>query len=79
MLNAFVGSLAMLFNGLNILRFQVGCMFFASGGLLAAKIIMTRKMGMPGMVWGTLLAQVVFCLVPSLIYLRRKVWPRLSV
>ena len=79
LLNAFAGSMAMLFNGLNILRFQVGCMLFASGGLLAAKIILTRKMGLPGMVWGTLLAQILCCLIPSLVYLRWKVWPRLSV
>lgn len=76
--NAFSGAVAMLFNGLNILRFQVIVMSVTAVLLLAAKIGATRWMGLAGMVWGTVAVQLVCSHGPSLVYLWRRVWPRLN-
>ncbi len=78
LLNAFAGSIAMLFNGLNILRFQVLMMSLTAAALLVAKIGLTRGFGLPGIVWGAVAAQTVFTYIPSLVYIVRRLWPRLT-
>ena len=75
--NSFAGATAMLFNGLGILRFQVVVMACTATALLIAKMTLTREIGLPGIVWASILAQTVFSYIPSLIYIRRRLWPAL--
>lgn len=61
---------AALMNGLRIVRFQAVCAVLTSVVALGAKVLLARRAGITGLVWGTSLAHVVFTLVPIGLYMR---------
>ncbi len=67
---AISGSIASFLNGVGVLRFQavIGVLMMVAN--VGFSILLTRVMGLSGVVWGSVLAQVIFVLVPLWIYLR---------
>lgn len=64
-------ALSMFMNGLNILRLQVICSFIMAITNIGLKIVLAGKIGVSGVAYATVLAQVLCVLIPSLVYLPR--------
>ncbi len=64
-------AVAMLLNGAGIVRFQVLCAVPMTVAAVLAKIILTRLVGLPGIVWGTLAAYLLFAMMPYAIVVPR--------
>jgi O-antigen/teichoic acid export membrane protein len=70
-LNSLNGPLAMFFNGAGALRYQaLTCVPMAAANL-ALSILLTRRIGIAGVVLGSIIAQALFCYLPALIYVPR--------
>jgi O-antigen/teichoic acid export membrane protein len=67
-LNCAYGPMAMLLNGANVLGFQVVCAVTMMTANLALSIALTKHIGLAGPVWGSVIAQVAFVILPSLVY-----------
>ena len=63
--------LAMLFNGASVVKFQVVCALSMAVANLVMSIGFARLFGLPGVIFGTLTAQVLFILIPYALYLPR--------
>jgi len=61
----------MLFNGMNIIRFQVICALLMAGGNLALSIVLTHLIGVSGVIWGSVITQAGFVLLPGAFYIMR--------
>ena len=59
----------MFLNGANIIRFQIFCAFFVGVGALMAKIFLAKIIGLPGIIWGTIIGYTCFAVIPYIIYL----------
>jgi O-antigen/teichoic acid export membrane protein len=70
-LNSFNGSIAMLLNGANVIRFQVVCAIGMAIGNLILSILLTREIGVSGVIWGSVISQSAFVLFPSMFYIVR--------
>ncbi len=70
-INSFDGSFAMLFNGASAVRFQAVCALLMTIANLAISIVLTREIGVAGVVWGGVIAQTVFILIPSAFFIPR--------
>jgi len=68
---AVSGSLGAFLNGAGILRFQVICAVLMMIANVVFSIMLTRRVGLSGVVWGSVLSQVIFILIPMWFYLRR--------
>jgi len=64
------GAWATLMNGLSLVRFQAVCAVLTAVVAIGAKVLLARRAGIPGLVWGTSFAHVAFTLVPIGVYLR---------
>ncbi len=62
-------TLSMFLNGANIIRFQIFCASLFGISALVAKIFLAKTIGLPGIIWGTILAYSVFAVIPYTIYL----------
>jgi len=70
-LNSLNGPLAMFFNGAGALRYQaLTCVPMAAANL-ALSIFLTRRIGIAGVVLGSIIAQTLFCYLPALVYVPR--------
>jgi len=69
--NSFNGPLAMLLNGIQALRFQVVCALTMAVANLGLSIVLTHRVGVAGVVLGTVVSQVLFILLPSFIFVPR--------
>jgi O-antigen/teichoic acid export membrane protein len=70
-LNSLNGPLGMFFNGAGALRYQaLTCVPMAVANL-ALSIFLTHKIGIAGVVLGSIIAQTLFCYLPALIYVPR--------
>lgn len=69
--NAINGSLAALFNGANVVKFQVICAILMAIANLALSIILANLIGLPGVIFGTVIAQLLFVVIPSAFYVLR--------
>ena len=67
-LSAAGNAVAMLLNGAGRLRFQVACAIPMSIGAFAGKILLSREIGLPGIIWATNLSYTLFVVIPSLFY-----------
>jgi O-antigen/teichoic acid export membrane protein len=65
------GPLAVFLNGVNALRFQAVCAVVMVVANVALSIALTEHIGVSGVIWGSVIAQVMFVLVPIAIFLRR--------
>jgi O-antigen/teichoic acid export membrane protein len=67
-ISAVGAALAMFFNGANILRFQVVCGLIMAVSALGAKIWLAQAIGLPGIIWGTIIAYILFTAIPLSFY-----------
>jgi O-antigen/teichoic acid export membrane protein len=70
-MNTLNGPFAMLLNGANIIGFQAVCSILMAIANVTISIILVQHIGVSGAVWGSVIAQFVFILLPSLWYVRR--------
>lgn len=63
------GAFATFLNGAGILRLQVVLAVLMMTGNLALSILLTMRIGVSGVIWGSVVAQVVFVIVPLTAYL----------
>lgn len=61
----------MFLNGANILRFQVVSAVLMATSALVAKILLGRAVGLPGIIWGGVVAYFVCTAVPFAVYIPR--------
>lgn len=67
-LTGVLGPLAMFFNGANVIKFQVFWSLVMGISNLAMSIVLARRIGVAGVVFGTVMSQLVFLVLP---YLRK--------
>ncbi len=63
-LEALGNALSMFLNGANVVRLQVTLALLMAVAAVFSKILLARLIGVPGVVWGTVLAYSLFCLLP---------------
>jgi len=71
MMNSFSGAMAALLNGANAMRFQAVCAVLMACLNLLLSIILTKSIGLSGVIWGSIIAQVLLVFVPSTVYISR--------
>jgi O-antigen/teichoic acid export membrane protein len=71
LLQALGNAVAMFLNGASVIRLQVICASLLALVGLAAKIVLARRWGLPGIAWGTVLTYSVFVAVPYLVVVPR--------
>jgi O-antigen/teichoic acid export membrane protein len=57
-------TLAMFLNGANVVRAQVVCAVFMGLAALTLKLVLAPRIGLPGIVWGTVAAYTLCTLIP---------------
>ncbi|TFG58883.1 MAG: hypothetical protein E4H29_05250, partial [Deltaproteobacteria bacterium] len=65
------GAAVMFLNGAGAIRVQTQWTFVMAVAAVAAKIFFAKEWGLPGIIWGTLLAQLIFLVVPLAFYADR--------
>lgn len=70
-LNGFHGPVAILLNGLSIIRFQVICGLLSAALNVVISILLTLRLGVSGVVWGSVIAHTLVVLVPALFLIFR--------
>jgi len=70
-MNTLNGPLAMLFNGANVVGFQAVCSTLMAIANVAISIYLVQRIGVSGAVYGSVISQVLFILLPELWYARR--------
>jgi O-antigen/teichoic acid export membrane protein len=71
-------AVAMFLNGANVIRFQVIVAVVMAPAALATKIALADMIGVPGIIWGTIIAYCVLAALPIALYVPR-VMSRLTV
>ena len=71
LLTSLGGPLAMFLNGLEVMKFQAVCATLMAVANIAMSIYLVRSIGLPGIIVSTIIAQVVFILIPSAVYVPR--------
>jgi O-antigen/teichoic acid export membrane protein len=66
------GAYAMFLNGMDVIRFQAVAGITTGVVAIVAKLILTSRTGVSGVVWGMNFAQAFFFLLPSTIVIRRR-------
>lgn len=70
-LSSLGSALAVLLNGIQVVRFQViTAILMATTGLLLS-IALTSRIGVAGVIWGSVIAYSICSLIPAFLYLRR--------
>lgn len=70
-MNTVNGPLAMLLNGANAIGFQAACAILMAVANVTISIVLVYHIGVSGAVWGSVIAQALFVLLPSLWYVPR--------
>jgi O-antigen/teichoic acid export membrane protein len=70
-MNTLNGPFAMLLNGANIIAFQAACAVLMAIANVTISILLVQHIGVSGAVWGSVIAQLVFILIPDIWYVRR--------
>jgi O-antigen/teichoic acid export membrane protein len=65
------GAAVMFLNGAGAIRVQTLWTFVMAVGAVTAKIFLAKEWGLPGIIWGTFLAQFFFLVVPLTFYADR--------
>ncbi len=68
-------AISAFLNGAGRLRVQAACAIAMMAGNVTLSIVLTRRIGVAGVVWGTVIAQTAFVLLPLAFYLRRTLAP----
>ncbi|MDE1176980.1 MAG: oligosaccharide flippase family protein [Edaphobacter sp.] len=69
--NSFVGPISAFMNGTRLLMFQVVSWSLMAATNLGISIFLTKKIGLSGVVYGSVISQTVFILIPSFWYISR--------
>lgn len=70
-LTALSGPVAMLLNGANVVGFQAACAIAMAIANVTLSVLLVQRIGVSGAVWGSVIAQVIFVLLPYAWYVRR--------
>jgi O-antigen/teichoic acid export membrane protein len=70
-MNTLNGPFAMLLNGANVVGFQAGCSILMAIANITISVYLVQRIGVSGAVYGSVIAQIIFVLVPDLWYVRR--------
>jgi O-antigen/teichoic acid export membrane protein len=70
-LNTLNGPFAMLLNGANVIAFQAVCAVAMAVANVTISILLVQRIGVSGAVYGSVIAQTLFGVVPQLWYVRR--------
>jgi O-antigen/teichoic acid export membrane protein len=70
-LGAAGDAVAMFLNGLNIMRFQTMTALLMTVVAVILKIVLARSIGLPGIVWGTVIAYSICTALPTSILIKR--------
>jgi O-antigen/teichoic acid export membrane protein len=70
-MNTLGGPLAMLLNGANAMGFQAACAILMAVANVTISIFLVYRIGVSGAVWGSIIAQAVFVMLPSIWYVPR--------
>jgi O-antigen/teichoic acid export membrane protein len=70
-LHAIDIPIGMLLNGANAFKFQVACASLAGIANLAASITLAFLIGLPGVIWGTVITELLFASIPCAFYVPR--------
>jgi O-antigen/teichoic acid export membrane protein len=70
-LSAVASTIGVFLNGLSIVRFQVVIAVLGSIANIVISVYLTRRIGIPGVVYGTILSQFFIGFVPYYWYVRR--------
>ena len=70
-LNAVGNAVAMLLNGAQVMRFNVVSAVLMATANILLSIALTARIGVAGVVWGSVIAYSVFTLVPMALYTPR--------
>jgi O-antigen/teichoic acid export membrane protein len=70
-MNTLNGPLAMLLNGANAMGFQAVCAILMAVANVTISIFLVYRIGVSGAVWGSIIAQAVFVVLPSIWYVPR--------
>jgi O-antigen/teichoic acid export membrane protein len=70
-MNTLNGPFAMLLNGANVVGFQVVCAVLMAVANVAISIYLVQRIGVSGAVYGSVISQFFFVLVPETWYVRR--------
>jgi O-antigen/teichoic acid export membrane protein len=68
-MGAINGSIASFLNGAGILRFQAVTAILMMVANVVFSVLLTRVLGVSGVVWGSVLSQTVFILLPTWVYI----------
>ena len=63
-------AISMFFNGAGAVRFQVVSALLMAFSAIGAKIFLVQKIGLPGVIWATVIAYLIFTMIPQLIYVQ---------
>ena len=77
LLSSLGGPLAMFLNGLGVMKFQAVCATLMAAANVALSIYLVRTIGLPGIIISTIIAQVIFILLPTAFYVPR-LWASLQ-
>ncbi len=70
-MNSLTGPLAMLLNGANVIAFQAVCAILMAVCNVAVSVFLVWRIGVSGAVYGSIIAQALFVLLPSAWYVPR--------
>jgi O-antigen/teichoic acid export membrane protein len=70
-MNSLSGPLAMFLNGVGVVRFQVWCAIAMMVSNIGLSITLAHAIGVSGVVWGSVIAQALFVLAPTALYIPR--------
>ena len=64
-------AVAMFLNGIGVITFEAICAVLVAIGAFVLKIVIAKSMGLAGIIWGTIIAYIVFAILPFLLYVPR--------
>jgi O-antigen/teichoic acid export membrane protein len=70
-MNTLNGPFAMLLNGANVVGFQAACSTLMAIANVAISIYLVQRIGVSGAVYGSVISQLFFILIPEVWYVRR--------
>lgn len=70
-MNTVNGPFAMLLNGANVIGFQAVCSILMAIANVTISIILVQHIGVSGAVWGSVISQFFFIVIPETWYVRR--------
>jgi O-antigen/teichoic acid export membrane protein len=77
LLNSLSGALAVFLNGVGFIRIQAICSALMAVSNVTLSIYLTHHIGISGVIYGTIVSQIIFMLIPYSFYLPKLLGPSL--